>query len=282
MSLLTGIFVVISKHTLKNMDPVIFYWVTLVASTPFILIPVWINGIPKVDTMFIVAVFGSAIFYTISKIFFWKSVKESILSDVYPLMSIGPIFTLVFSIIFLSEKLSAYAFLGSVITITGVYVLNISSAHEGFLKPFKLLFQNRLAFLMMLAVLIGSIVAIFDKTAINHTFPQAFLFVVLIENLIIIFGLLPWIIKKRRIAIPEIRNNAKLITILGVIFFLSNVMGFYALANSNPGIASSIFRTQIFFVFLFSFIFFKDRPKLETIIGTIIMIFGLVIIKLFS
>ncbi|KKS03862.1 MAG: hypothetical protein UU82_C0042G0007 [Candidatus Nomurabacteria bacterium GW2011_GWC2_41_8] len=282
MSLLTGIYVVISKHTIKNMDPVIFYWVIITASTPFVFMFAWKNGIPTLDYMFFIGVFGSAIFYTASKIIFWKTIKNSLLSEIYPLISIGPIFTLILSIIILSEKVSLYAFLGSGITLLGIYILNVSSAREGLLKPFKVLYQNKLAFLMMVSIFIGSVVSIFDKIAINHTFSQNFLFVVLVEDLIIILGLLPWMLKKKKIVIQEIITNGKLILLLAVIFSASNIVGFFALANGNPGLVSSVFRTQVFFVFLFGYFFLKDRPKLEAIIGTIIMILGLVVLKLGS
>src|SRR3990167_4572009 len=209
MSLLTGIYVVISKHTIKNMDPVIFYWVIITASTPFVFMFAWKNGIPTLDYMFFIGVFGSAIFYTASKIIFWKTIKNSLLSEIYPLISIGPIFTLILSIIILSEKVSLYAFLGSGITLLGIYILNVSSAREGLLKPFKILYENKLALLMLVSVFLGSIVPVFDKIAIKHTSPEDFLFVLLAEDLVIIFGLLPWILIKRKTAIPEIWNNKK-------------------------------------------------------------------------
>ena len=264
------------------MDPVIFYWATVVASTPFVLIFLWRSEIPALDRMFFVGVIGSALFYTISKIIFWQTIKNSLLSEVYPLVSIGPILTLVLSIIILSERVSPYAFIGSLITLFGTYILNVSTAREGLLKPFKILYQNKLAFWMMVSILFGSAVTLFDKTAISHTFPQNLLFVMLAENLIIIIGLLPWILKKRKAVIVEMMGNKKVLVLLGAIFTFSSLTGFFALANGNPGLVSSVFRTQVFFVFVLGYFFFKDRPKAETIWGTIIMILGLVVIKLFS
>lgn len=281
-SFISGIYVIVSKHTLKKMDPVIFFWITITASTPLIVIFAWKNGIPVFDNIFILGVLGSVFFYTISKIIFWKTIKDSSLSDVYPLMSIGPVFTLIFSMIILSEKLTLLAFLGCMVTLFGTYILNVSSAKEGLLQPFKILFQNKLALLMIFSVIIGSVVTILDKTAIIHTYPQNLFFPIIIENMLIFFGLLPWIIYKRKTAIKEINENKKIILLLGIIFSISVVLSFYSLSLGNPGIVSSVFRTQIFFVFLFSFIFFKDKPRLETIIGSIVMILGLILTKLFS
>lgn len=282
MSFISGIYVVVSKHTLKKMDPVIFFWITITASTPLVIIFAWQNGIPVFDNIFLLGILGSVFFYTISKIIFWKTIKDSTLSDVYPLMSIGPVFTLILSIIILSEKLTLLTFLGCIITLLGTYILNVSSAREGLLQPFKILFQNKLALLMMVSVLIGSVVTIFDKIAIIHTFPQNLFFPIIAENILISIGLLPWIIYKRKVAITEIKENKKVILLLGIIFPVSTILGFYSLSLGNPGLVSSVFRTQIFFVFLLSFIFFKDKPRLETIVGSFVMILGLVLTKLFS
>ncbi len=282
MASITGVFVVVSKYTLKNMDPVIFYWAAIVASTPLIFVSVLVNGVPALDQTFFLCVLGSVIFYSVSKIIFWHTIKNSPLSELYPLVSIGPVFTLAWSVILLSEKLSFLAFIGSGITLLGTYILNISSAREGLLKPFKIIFRDKFSLLMVISILIGSIVTIFDKTAIYHTFPQDAYFVAFFENLLIIAVLSPWILKKRKVALKEILENKKLLMILGIIFSLSTFAGFFALANGNPGLVSSVFRTQVFFVFLFSFLWFKDKPKIETIVGSIIMILGLVITKLFS
>jgi uncharacterized membrane protein len=279
---ISGIATILSKHTLKKIDPIIFYWIVLVVSTPFILILVWKDGIPSIDQLFTVGILGSVIFYTISKIIFFQTIKNAELSNIYPLVSIGPIFTLIFSMIILSEQPSAMELLGGGITLLGTYVLNISSMREGIFEPFKILFRNKLALLMLISVFIGSIVMVFDKLAINHTFPQNTSFALLIENLVIVFGFLPWIMLRKKNVFSEILDSKKLILALGVLGAAGNVLAFWALGGGDPGIVSSIFRTQVFFVLLFSYLFLKDRPKLETIIGSIIMILGLIVLKLAS
>ena len=67
---------------------------------------------------------------------------------------------------------------------------------------------------------------------------------------------------------------------LGVLSAVGNGLGFVSIGGGNVGIVSAIFRTQIFFALLFGFLFFKDKPKFETIVGSIIMILGVVIIKI--
>lgn len=280
MALLSGIYTIISKHTLRTISPLVFYWAVLVISTPIVFIFAWKDGIPKLTLLFFVGIIGSVIFYTISKLWFYKVIKDSHLSQVHPLVSLGPIVALLFAIPILAEKPSGFAVLGSLVSLLGVYVLNISSLREGLFEPFKILFRNKMAFLMLASVAVGGVVPVFDKLAINNTTPNNSMFALLIENIVIISGLLPYIITKRETTFQEITANKKFIILLGIIGAASNMFAFVALNSGNVGIVTAIFRTQVFFVLFFSFLFFKDRPKLETIIGTIIMIIGLVIIKL--
>jgi len=133
---------------------------------------------------------------------------------------------------------------------------------------------------MLYSVLIGSISPVFDKLAIIHTSPQNEIFALLMEDLVIVFGLLPWMLLKNKTVAIEIKFNWKWILTFGLLQAVSNTLAFISLAGANPGLVTSVFRTQIFFVLLFSYLFFGDRPKTETIVGSIIMIGGLVVLKL--
>jgi drug/metabolite transporter (DMT)-like permease len=280
MAFLSGLYVVISKHTLRAISPIIFFWSVLLISTPIVFIYAWKDGFPKLTLLFFVGVLGSVIFYTISKLWFYKIIKDSHLSQVHPLVSLSPIITLLFAIPILGERPSGLAVVGSMVSLLGVYVLNISSLREGLFEPFKILFRNKMAFLMLASVMVGGIVSVFDKLAINNTTPNNSAFALLMEDIVIVVGLLPYMYSKRKIVFTEIFSNKKFIILLGIIGAASNILGFIALDHADSGIATAVFRTQTFFVLFFSFLFFKDRPKLETVIGATIMIAGLLIIKL--
>jgi len=281
-AVISGGYTVYSKHTLKNTDPFVFYWAVMTTSIPFVFIFSYQDGIPNLSYPFFIGIVGSVVFYTISKVIFYHSIKNAVLSHVYPLISIGPVFTLLFSMLFLSERLSGLEIVGGGITLFGTYMLNISSAKEGILEPFKILIRNKFALMMLVSVLIGSVVMIFDKVAVNNMSPQNTSFALLAENLLIAFGLLPYILIKKKSELREIFAHKGNVLALAALNAASNLLAFLALGSGNPGIISSILRTQVFFVLLFSFIFFKDRPKRDTLLASIVMILGLVVLKLAS
>lgn len=129
-------------------------------------------------------------------------------------------------------------------------------------------------------MLTDSIIIVFDKLAINNTFPKNTTFVLLVENIFVIVGLLPILILRNRNFSREIFDNKKLFIILGILNAFSTILAFTAVGEGSVGIIETILKVQLLFVLLFSFLFFKDRPKLETVIGIIIMIIGVVLIKL--
>jgi len=280
-SVISAISVIFSKKILKGVSPSVLTWCTLVLATPIIAIFAIKEGIPNLNTLFIAGVVGSVIFYTASEIIQFRAMKIADLSAIYPLVSLGPIFTLI--VAFrppLNEKPGCIAIIGVLITLLGVYVLNVNNAKEGLLKPIKLLFENKASALMILSVVINSVVIAFDKLAINNTIPQNTTFVLLAENILVIVGLLPILYLRNKNFTRQIFDNKKLFIILGLLNAVSTILAFSAVGSGSVGLVSTILKTQLLFVLLFSFIFFKDKPRLETIIGSIIMILGVVLIKI--
>ena len=280
-SITSGFSIILSKKTLNNVSPIVLYWATLAVATPVLFVSAFIHAIPRVNKYFFIGVFFSILLYTFSKILIYHSIRGAHLSHVYPLIALGPIVTL-FAASFppLSEQLTSLGLLGAAISIIGSYVLNISAMREGIWEPFKILLRNRLALLMLFAVIISGFVPIFDKFAINNTEPRSSLFTVFVANILSVVIMLPYVFKNRKIFIKEISTNKIPLFVLGILFGVSSIFAFLALGSGNVGIVSAVFRSQVLFTLLFSFLFLKDRPRAETIIGTIIMILGLVILKM--
>lgn len=123
---------------------------------------------------------------------------------------------------------------------------------------------------------------IFVKIAIKNTFPQNTTFTLLIENTVIIFGLLPFLYFRDRNFLDQMFNNTKLFVLLGLLNAVATILAFSAVGEGNVGFVKTLMQTEILFVLLFSFFFFKDKPRKETIIGSLVMIIGVVLIKIAS
>lgn len=280
-SFISAVSIILNKRILKGVSPSVLTWCTLLLATPIIAIFAIKQGAPDINILFVVGIVGSVLFYTASNIVQFRAMKIADLSSIYPLVALGPILTLILAFLPpLNEKPNFIAIIGVLVTLFGTYVLNAGNAKEGLLKPIKLLFENKASALMILSVLLGSVIIVFDKLAINNTLPKNTIFVLLIENILIIVGLWPVLYLRNKNFGRQIFDNKKLFIILGVLNAFSTILVFSATGGGSVGIVSTIIKAQLLFVLLFSFIFFKDKPKLETIIGSIIMIAGVVLMKI--
>lgn len=282
-SLVSAIATIYNKKILDGISSSVLFWCTLVLSTPFIAFFAIKEGIPSFNLLFVLGIIGSVLFYTTHKLTQFRAMKLSDLSEIYPLVSLGPIFTLFIAFSPpLNERPSSLAIIGLIITLFGVYFLNATKAKENLLKPIKLLFTNKASALMMISVLVDSVVIIFDKIAINNITPKNTTFVVLVENILIILGFLPVLYLRNRNFTKEIFSHKKIFIVLALLNVIGTILAFSAVGGGNVAIVATIFRAQIVFVLLLSYLFLKDKPRSEIILGTLIMIVGVVLIKIGS
>ncbi|MDO8513411.1 MAG: DMT family transporter [bacterium] len=282
-SVIGAISIILNKRILRSVSPLVLTWCTLVLATPIIAIFAIKEGMPNLNSWFAIGILGSVFFYVIHKVAQFRAMKIADLSAIYPLIALSPIFTLIIAYLPpLSERSGFIAIVGVFVTLFGTYILNVSNAKEGLLRPIKLLFENKASALMIVSALADSVVVIFDKLAINNTIPQNTNFVLLIQNVLTVLIFLPVLKLRNKNFKTEIYSNKKLFIILGVLSAISTILAFSAIGGGNVALVTTIFRSQLLFVLLFSFFFFKDKPKLETIIGSMVMILGVVLIKIGS
>ena len=281
-AVIAAISIIISKELLKGVTASVLTWGQIVLSTPIIAIFVLKEGLPQMGVAFFGAAFASVIFYTLSKIISLKAIRMSDLSLVYPLLSLGPVFTFLI-VLFppLSEKPTIISTIGVFITLAGTYILNVTLAREGIFTPLKVLLKNKAPFLMIASVVLGSVVIIFDKLAINGTNPKSPIFTLFFENLLIA-GIAPVLYLRDRNFLLQLTANLKLFLLLGFLIAISSMFAFWAVSEGPVGLTATVLRTQALYVLFFSYFFLKDKPKWETLIGSVIMILGILLIKVGS
>src|SRR3989338_8160773 len=280
-SVISAIAVIVSKKLIAGVSASVLTWATLVLATPIIFIFTFREGIPQLNYLFFLGVMVSVLFYIVSQAVGFKAMRMADLSAIWPLISLGPIFTLLIAFLPpLSERPSFLAMMGIFITLAGAYILNATKSKEELLEPFKSLFRSRASVLMTVSVLTNSVVIVFDKLAINNTFPQNTTFTLFVENLMVIFGLLPLLYIRNKNFYQQITSNTKSFLLLGILNAVSTILAFSAVGGGSVGLVATILKTQVLFVLLFSYIAFKDKPKLETLIGSVVMIAGVVLIKI--
>ena len=212
-----------------------------------------------------------------SALLFLKSIKESDLSLTIPLLSFSPLFSSLFSFIFLDEELSITQYLGVFSIIFGT--LSLYSNAFNITQIFKSVIhitKNQSAKLMLLVALCWSITPVLDKMCLQHSSINIHGFIQAFATFLILF----LIAMKQLLILKELKTKY-----LNLIFFtvmigtFATISQFYAILLNFVPIMESIKRAiGQFSSIIFGNLFFNEKFSLQKIIGIIFISSGVFII----
>ncbi len=120
----------------------------------------------------------------------------------------------------------------------------------------------------------------FDKIGLLNlkNINQAFL--LFWENILIVVLLAGYMTHKDKIWIKDLRVNFKVLLINGIIYTVLALFYLYAITTGALALVSGVKKLEILFVLFLGWFLFKDKPKREVWIGSLIMLIGVALIKL--
>jgi len=279
-ALISAISITLNKKALKNVNASLVAWSLFTFSIPFLIYPALKDGWPTINITFIFAVIGSVITFTYAKTLALRSLKSSLMSDVVPLAFFAVLFQYVLGLIFLSESIKFLSIIGLIFIVFGGYILKVTEAKEDFLKPFKLLISNNESRAYLLAMIITAVASIFDKISIKNIQPINQSFVLLIENILTTILLTGYLIRKDKNWTSNLKNNFWSLSLNGMAYLILSLLFFYGITTGAVALVSGVKKLEVFFVLIFGWLIFRDKPKKEVWIGSFIMLLGVILIKL--
>lgn len=279
-AVLSGLSVILNKRALHNVSAALVSWTLFVLPIPILLVMVLRQGIPQINTMFIIGVVISSAIFAVTKTVSLHSIKNNFLSKIYPLSAFMTLFSYIFALIFLGETISPIPLFGLFLIIIGAYVLNVDSAKEDILLPLKLLITHRESFIFILAMAFTSITAIFDKVGIKNTTPTSALFVLFIEDILLTCFMTVYLFKKEKQWFHDFQKYFWLLVVGSIIYTGVSLFFLEGISTGAIALVGGIKRLEILFVLILSYLFFKERPEKQVWIGAIIMLVGVFLIKI--
>ncbi|OGH36295.1 MAG: hypothetical protein A3B43_01805, partial [Candidatus Levybacteria bacterium RIFCSPLOWO2_01_FULL_38_120] len=280
-SLFFSVWSAFATTLIKNLTKKISYLplmlILQIFGIPLMLILVLFSGgIPQTTQNFYLFMFASATLDTIAFVSFFAAISKSEISLVTPLASFGPIFTAIIAIYTLKEIPNTIGVLGIFLIVFGAYLLNAADIKQGVLAPFKNLFRNKGVLLFLLATLMWSITPIFQKQAIFETSPRVplyasfwgLIFVTIFTSLIV----LPKALKE----FSFVKNNISKILLYASGSSLAQLAAYTAFSLAFVGYTTAVFRTSALFIVIFGGIFLKEKRFKERLLGTLVMILGVI------
>lgn len=271
---------ILTKKVSEKLPPLKFLILYFGFIIPFnVLLLFFLHGIPNVNPIFYFFMLLSIGLDVIAFICSIKGIQLSDLSLIVPLSSFLPVFTIIFNAILFKEFPTQIKFIGIILIVIGVYVLNLKDIKRGFLKPIQDVAFNRGAQLFFFANLIWAITPIFQKQAILATFPQRPTYISVV-NSVGIFSILLIIlfIRKQKISISVVKKYSPLFLVFGVLGAASQFAAFTAFSLTNVAYPNAVFKLSTLITVIVGGVLLKEKNIKTRIAATIIMLTGVTLL----
>ncbi|OGH06980.1 MAG: hypothetical protein A2W22_00690 [Candidatus Levybacteria bacterium RBG_16_35_11] len=158
--------------------------------------------------------------------------------------------------------------------------MNVKHIHHGFFEPIKKLISHKGVQLFFLATFLWAITPIFQKIALENTFPKTPLMASFADGFFVVLFLTPFVLSKIKLSLPKVKSYIWIFLILGFFGALSQFAAYTAFSLANLGYVTSIFRLQSIFIILLAALFLKEKDIREKLLGALVMLIGAVLVAI--
>jgi len=276
---LTSFNPILYKRMLSDSGPVAVVWgviglaLPLLALTTFAFLP----ALPQVDALFVLGILGSATLNTLAHLASARSLQLADASLVTPLLTFSPVFTLLISAFFLGETPEARRAIGVVLVLVGAYWLN-RGPESGWLTPFKSVSAKPGVGLVLFAGLLWAVTPIFEKLAIQHTFPESPRFAALAVNGLLVILLTPFILWRGRSPLVSLARHRREWLLAALIAGIAPTLGYTAFSLGLVGYVTTLFRLSAAFTVVWSTWLLGETGLRRRLPASIVMVIGAILI----
>ncbi|MBI2659090.1 DMT family transporter [Candidatus Woesearchaeota archaeon] len=280
LSVVSGLGDAVIFALMKKLKPVnssIVVWVQYAFALPFLLILLHFNYPEKINADVYWNAALNGILLIITTYMLIKALQTSKLSVSLPMLSLTPLFLVMLSYFMLREIPSKAGFIGILLIVAGAYTTNLKSEHR-LLEPFRSLFKIKGSFYVIIVAFVWSITSNLFKIGIIDS--NAIFFTVLVYSFISLM-MIPILLINPNKKLAEIGQNIKPLALLGVSSAFMIALASYAMAIAIVPYVISLKRSSLVFSIFIGYFVFKERSIRNSLIGTIIMLVGGILITVF-
>lgn len=268
---------IFGKRGLAKSDEYVVAWAWRFFAVPFLLPPLLLTGIPPLDREFFLALAVSGGLNVLTSVLYLRALRLSDLSVTVPMVTFTPLFLLLTSPLLLGESPSPLGMSGVLLIVLGSYLLNIRTRALGYLAPFRALLSEPGPRLMLLVALIWSITANVDKIGLQHSSPMFYGFAV---NAFLALALLPLALPRLRGKGQALQANLGNLLAIGGAGGLTIACQMVALNLAIVPYVIAIKRTSTILSVLWGTLILREPGLRERLLGTVVMVLGVVLIVL--
>lgn len=268
-----------SKKILKNVSPEVAAFANAAFAVPVTFLAFLAFESASFDIAFLKIAAINGLILSIAFLLFMKSLKSTDVSLAVPFTALSPVFMLFLTPILIGERASLHGSAGVALVALGAYILNAKGGIGGVLGPIRAAMRDRGVMLMICVAFLWSITATLDKMALKHATPLLYITVFYIFTAF--WLMLNALLRRRKTAAAELRNNFLPLAVLGAFWGLSGTAYIVAIKSSMVSYVVAVKRMNALFTVLFGAFLFKEKNLRERLLGAALMVAGVVVISVF-
>ncbi len=265
------------KRASIQINPVLMVWSILVVSG-LLFSPLLLLGIPKLNNLFWIAVFGRLIIDSFTFTLFLKGVQMAPLSLTIPMTSLVPLMS-IGTVFFINHQApSALGVVGVIITVVGIYFLHFDRDTKHILSPFKAIMKERGVMYCTISALLWSFVVSLQKLGIDNSninFYTAFFQIFWA----ICFTPVAFLVDRKGFLALFKPSLARKLIPAGALDAIQVYAQFSAYLFANPVYVLAVTNTNILFSSFFGWYFYKEKVH-KHLLPILIIVVGIVVISL--
>jgi len=260
------------------LDETINVWGRFTFLLPFAAIGVAITGIPPIGEGFSVLAVLFGLTQTLGTLCLSKALKQSHISLVTPLWKLSLILLVAWGFFVLGETPSPMGFSGLILSLVGVYLLNVNQARVSIWAPITAIFKDTgQRWTLMAAMGYAPSVVLIKKMALLSD-PM---FAILMGYVFCSVMITPYALWRSRNHFAAIGKYWKSFISLGAYATLSTLFGTTAYMLTISSYVEAVKQIEVLLALVIGYVFFKESATIRVIwIGTVVMLAGLILLKL--
>jgi drug/metabolite transporter (DMT)-like permease len=282
LALLSALFQVLRNMSMKHLghalDDTINVWGRFTFILPFLAGFVFWHGVPALQPGFWGYVIAFGIMQTVATLSLSKALQLSDISIVTALWKISLLLLVIFAFLTLGETPSLLGMLGILVSVLGVYLLNVQKSRRSVWAPVRELFVDRgLRYTLLSAVFYAPTVVLIKQVIVLSDPYFANLMAYLAASLTV----LPLVLQRSARHFVQMPRYWPSFLSMGLFACLSSVCQSIAYQMTLTSYVEAAKQAEILFALAIGYAVFHERARVWTILpGSLTMMLGIMLLKL--
>ena len=282
LALLSALFQVLRNMAMKRLghalDETINVWGRFAFLLPFAALGVAVKGVPAVQAGFWTVAIAFGIVQNLATLSLSKALKVADISLVTALWKISVLLLMVWGFLTLGETPSALGLAGVLVSVAGVYLINVHRARVSVWAPLVSLVRDAGQRWTVLAGIgyAGAVVLIKRMAQLSDP-----LYAVFIGYVFCAAFITPYVLYTSAAHFRQVGRYWKSFVGMGISGTLSTWFGTTAYTLTLSSYVEAVKQVEILLALAIGYLFFQEGPRIRLIwAGTVVIMIGMVLLKL--